>query len=198
VRQLEYEVRVAPRAAKAAEIAKQDPGPLTSIGPFPVLYADPPWRYEDNNVPSRAVENHYPTMALEEIKALEVPAADDAVLFLWSTSPKVKEALEVMEAWGFEYRTQMVWVKPSIGMGWYVRQQHEPLLIGRRGKLPVPDEEDRPSSVIEAPRGAHSAKPPVVYELIERMYPTLVRVELFARGERKGWASWGNEVAVAS
>ncbi len=173
--------------------------PVAIDGSFPVLYCDPPWRYEHMATPDlRAVENHYPTLLLDEIKSLEVPAADDAVLFLWATNPKLADALEVVAAWGFEYRTCMAWVKDRIGMGYYVRQQHELLLIARRGGFPVPAEEDRPASVVQAPRGRHSAKPPVFYDLIERMYPGYSRVELFARNERPGWVSWGNEVAVAA
>ena len=109
-------------------------------------------------------------MTLDEIKALTIPSADDAVIFLWVTSPKLAEGLEVMDAWGFSYRTSMVWVKDRIGMGYYARQQHEFLLIGRRGSLPVPDPEDRPASVVTAARGEHSAKPDEFYDLIERMY----------------------------
>jgi N6-adenosine-specific RNA methylase IME4/ParB-like chromosome segregation protein Spo0J len=183
--------------ARVAEIAAATPAPLDSRGPFQVLYADPPWRYDHAETPDlRSIENHYPTMTLEDIQALSVPAADDSVLFLWATSPKLPEAIAVMEAWGFSYRTCMVWRKDRIGMGYYARQQHELLLIGKRGAYPVPDPEDRPPSVIDAPRGEHSAKPHVFYELIERMYPTATYCELFARNRRDRWGSWGNQ-AVA-
>ena len=188
------EIRRREKAVRVAEIASQTPAPITSLGPFPVLYADPPWRYEHGD-PTRAIENHYPTMSLDEIKALEVPACDDAVLFLWTPSPMLQKAFEVMNAWGFEYRTCMTWVKDKIGMGHWVRQRHELLLIGRRGAMHTPDPEDRPDSVIEAPRTRHSEKPPVVYEIIERMYPTCERVELFARAPRDNWARWGNEAS---
>jgi N6-adenosine-specific RNA methylase IME4 len=186
-------VRQRKKSALVAEIARQEPAPIQSVGPFPVLYADPPWRYEDAE-PTRAIENNYPTMSLDEIKRLDVPACDDAVLFLWATSPKLEEALEVLKAWGFRYRSCMVWVKDKIGMGYYARQRHELLLIGKRGNLPVPDPEDRPDSVVESPRAGHSEKPEAFYELIERMYPTRERVELFARHPRDGWAAWGNQV----
>ncbi|HEX6968281.1 MAG TPA: MT-A70 family methyltransferase [Micromonosporaceae bacterium] len=187
------EQRLREKAERVAEIKKRQTAPLSSLGPFPVLYADPPWRYEYAESSTRKVENQYPTMSLDEIKALEVPAANDAVLFLWVTSPKLPEGLEVMQAWGFEYRTNMVWVKDRIGMGYYARQQHELLLIGKRGNLPVPDPEDRPSSVITASRGEHSAKPDQVYDLIERMYPLRERCELFQRRPRDGWVGWGNQ-----
>jgi len=164
-------------------------------GVFPVLYADPPWRYEHVKTENRAVENQYPTMTLDDICALTVPAADDAVLFLWATSPKLAEAMQVLTAWGFTYRTCMVWVKDKIGMGYYARQQHELLLIGAKGEPPVPAEADRPSSVLEAPRTQHSAKPPAFYDVIERMYPGVQKIELFARQTREGWAAWGNQAA---
>ena len=180
------------KAAKVADIVAHPAG-IMPVGPFAVLYADPPWRYEHAD-PTRAIENQYPTMTTAEICALHVPAADNAVLLLWATSPKLVEALSVMQSWGFEYRTNMVWVKQKIGMGYYARQQHELLLIGRRGKLPVPDPEDRPSSVIAAPRGEHSEKPDAAYDVIERMYPTAERCELFQRRPRTGWAAWGNQV----
>lgn len=174
--------------ARAAE------APPLPAGPFGVLYADPPWRYDDAT-PNRAVENHYPTMAVEDICALDVPAADDAALFLWATAPKLREALAVVDAWGFTYRTNAVWVKPQLGMGYWVRGRHELLLIAKRGDMRPPTEDARPPSVFLARRAQHSAKPPEVYGLIERMYPHLPRVELFARTTRDGWACWGNEVA---
>ena len=187
------EQRIAEKAAAVAEIAARPALPLTNLGPFPVLYADPPWRYDFAEDTTRQIENQYPTMNLAEIKALGVPAADDSVLFLWATSPKLPEALDVLDAWGFQYVTCMVWVKDKIGMGYYARQQHELLLIGKRGALPVPDPEDRPSSVIEAPRSDHSAKPAEAYELIERMYPLRDKCELFQRSPRSGWSGWGNQ-----
>jgi len=119
---------------------------------------------------------------------------DDAILFLWATSPKLAEAMRVIDAWGFTYRTCMVWVKDRIGMGYYARQRHELLLIATRGRAPTPAPADRPDSVIEAPRTKHSAKPPIVHDMIERMYPRVKLGELFARTKRDGWLCWGNEV----
>ena len=136
-------------------------------------------------------------MPLEEIKALEVPSADDAVLFLWAVSSKLPEALEVMAAWGFEYKSFLVWVKNWIGPGTWARHRHEPLLIGRRGNYPPPEPEDRPNRSSRR-AGAHSEKPACVYELIERAYPLASKLELFARGvPRTGWTFWGNEVEAA-
>lgn len=169
-------------------------------GQYRLIYADPPWRYEHVETESRAIENQYPTMSLEEICALDVPAADDCVLFLWATSPKLAEAIEVINAWGFDYRTCAVWDKEKIGMGYYFRQQHELLLVAARGSLPVPEPSVRVSSVIRAKRGMHSRKPVQVIEMLESMYPMFTkrdRIELFTREPRVGWGAWGNEPAVA-
>ncbi len=171
-----------------------------ATGAYPILYADPPWQYEHPpmGATGRSIEAHYPTMTVAELKALKVPATDDAVLFLWATAPKLPECLDLMEAWGFLYRTNAVWVKDKIGTGYYVRNQHEHILIGRRGELPVPDPGTQPSSVFDARRLAHSEKPIVVYEAIERMYPNLPKIELFARESRDGWTSWGNQAPEAA
>lgn len=174
--------------------------PLAADRRFPVVYADPPWRYEHVKTESRAIENQYPTMALDEICALPLGdvTTDDALLFLWATSPKLAEAMRVIDTWGFTYRTSMVWVKDQIGMGYYARQRHELLLICTKGAPPVPEPVDRPDSVVNAPRGKHSEKPDVFYALIERMYPTLPKIEMFSRRPRRGWDAWGNQAAVAS
>jgi len=196
LRKVVNELRRDERVKKLVEVSKTTTAISGELGRFPIVYADPPWRYEHIETESRAVENQYPTMALDDICALRVGvkiATDDAVLFLWATSPKLAEAMRVVEAWGFVYRTSLVWVKDKIGMGYWARQKHELLLIATRGAPPTPRPEDRPASVVEAPRGRHSEKPLVFYELIERMYPELGRVELFARAARDGWARWGNE-----
>lgn len=165
-------------------------------GTYSLIYADPPWRYDFAQDSADAIENQYPTMAVEEICALPVAgiSAPDCVLFLWATNPKLREALEVMAAWGFAYKTNMVWVKNGIGLGYYARAKHELLLIGTKGEPAVPAPEDRPASVIEADKGRHSQKPACVAELLEGMYPKAQRVELFCRDPREGWAVWGNEV----
>jgi len=162
-------------------------------GLFPVLSADPPWRYAtySANGMDRAADNHYPTMTVEDIAAMRIPVMPDAFLALWATVPMLPEALMVMAAWGFTYRSQCVWVKDRIGTGYWARNQHEILLIGTRGAIPAPSQPW--PSVLAAPRGVHSAKPAVFYEMIEAYFPNLPRLELFARGPRDGWSVWGNE-----
>lgn len=190
------------RAGEREQKKTERPSRPLPDGKFRLIYADPPWRYEHIETESRAIENQYPTMDLEDICALKVPAADDAVLFLWATSPKVAEALSVIDAWGFDYRTCAVWDKEKIGMGYYFRQQHELLLVAARGSLPVPEPSHRVSSVIRVKRGGiHSRKPVEVIELLESMYPSFTakdRIELFTREPRVGWSAWGNEPAIAS
>ena len=195
IRAQRAEERRAERTEKLVEIAESTPSLASLPHAFPIVYADPPWRYEHIETESRAIENQYPTMTLSDICAMPVSGivTDDAVLFLWATSPKLLEAMHVIDAWGFTYRTCAVWVKDKIGMGYYFRQQHELLLVATRGTPPTPAPRDRPASVIEAARLEHSAKPDEVYELITRMYPTLPKVELFARSSREGFTAWGNQ-----
>lgn len=161
--------------------------------PVPVIYADPPWRYDFAVSDSRKIENQYPSMTVDEIAKLDPAPAEDAVLFLWVTSPKLQEGLQVMEAWGFKYKTSMVWVKPQIGMGYYARGQHEFLLIGSLGYLPAPEPDVRPSSVIDGRRTEHSAKPDL-RPMLDAMYPDLWKREMFSRRPADGlWLVHGNE-----
>jgi len=190
MREINRENKISNIIEKAAESRTLD-----EIGIYSVIYADPPWSYDHPISDSRRIENQYPTMSIDEICALDVPSisADDAILFLWVTTPMLEKGFRVLNAWGFEYRTSMVWVKPSIGMGQWVRQRHELLLIGVKGNIPTPRDGDKPDSVIEAPRLEHSKKPEIVYEIIEKMYPELPKVELFSRNKRNGWETWGFE-----
>jgi N6-adenosine-specific RNA methylase IME4 len=197
VRELRTEVREIKQAITRDE--RNATIALNSMGRYAVVYADPPWRYDFAETDSREIENQYPTMSLEEICDLPVPeiAYEDAILFMWATAPKLEEAFTVLRAWGFSYKTNLVWVKDKIGMGYHARGQHEHILIAKRGNIPVPLPEVRPASVLHAPRTIHSRKPPEFYEVIERMYPDLPRIELFSRTRREGWAAWGNEVIAA-
>lgn len=193
-------VRREERLDNLAEISKGNAS-LSTEQRYPIIYADPPWRYENPPMggTNRSIENHYPTMTLEEICALPVAeiATDDALLYLWATAPKLAECLKVIEAWGFEYRTNMIWDKESIGMGYHARNQHEILLIAKRGEIPPPQAGKQPSSVYREKRGEHSAKPVFYYEMIEDAYPQLPKIELFCRSPRDGWAVWGNQSQAA-
>lgn len=168
---------------------------------YAVIYADPPWGYR-NGATRAAAGRHYPTMGLEELKALPVSdiAAEDCVLLLWATFPMLPEALEVMEAWGFSYKTLgFLWVKENRrsgglfwGLGNWTRSNPEVCLLGVKG---------RPGrvyagvhSVVMAPVGRHSKKPDAVRERIEMLLGDLPRIELFARQTAPGWDVWGDEV----
>lgn len=168
--------------------------PPLPAGLFDLILADPPWPSQ-NPDSDWAPEKHYPTMPIADLCALPVPAAGDAVLFLWAVAAQLPDALRVIDAWGFTYHGQLVWTKPRPpGLGTWVRYRHEPLLIATRGDWSPPEPDRRADSVITAPRAKHSQKPAVVHELIERMHPHATRLELFARQSRPGWTGWGNQL----
>jgi N6-adenosine-specific RNA methylase IME4 len=170
-------------------------GTLPLPGPFEIILADPPWRYQGvTTTPDRIIEQHYPTCTVAEICAHCPDVALNAVLFLWATAPLLPEALEVMDAWGFRYKTNAVWDKEKIGMGYWFRIQHEHLLVGIRGDVSVPPEEVRISSVFRERRTQHSRKPLAVYEWLELAFPFKSKLEMYCRTPRHGWACWGNEI----
>jgi N6-adenosine-specific RNA methylase IME4 len=166
-----------------------------------VIYADPPWKFPVYNrgTSTKLADDHYPVMDLDAIKTLAVTtiAASDSVLFLWATAPMLIEAFEVIETWGFSYKSGLVWAKDRIGTGYWTRNKHEHLLIATRGTIPAPAPGTQRPSLIEAPAGRHSEKPAVFYDLIEAYFPTLPKVELFARSARPGWSCWGAEAPMA-
>lgn len=194
IRQAKTAERRAERIERIAEIS-QGNIEISTATRYPVLYADPPWRYDYSETDSRVIENQYPTMALSDICALPVGdiSTQDAILFLWATSPKLADSMRVIEAWGFSYRTCAVWDKQHIGMGYYFRQQHELLLVATKGSIPAPPPYSRPASIYSERRGKHSAKPSKFAEWIESMYPELNKIELFCREPREGWSVWGNQ-----
>jgi N6-adenosine-specific RNA methylase IME4 len=167
--------------------------PRLPRGRYQVILADPPWQL-GNPDSDLAPDQHYPTLPLTHISALQVPAAKDAILYLWAVSALLPEALDVVSAWGFTYKTNLVWDKHSIGPGVWLRNRHELLLVAIRGAWSPPEPELRVDSVITAKRRRHSQKPDQAYERIEAMYPHARRLELFARNRRPGWTSWGNQL----
>ena len=184
------------RARRERELAKKIRAlPNKRYG---VVFADPEWRFEPYSRVTgmdRAADNHYPTSTLKVIKARNVSriAAKQCVLFLCATVPMLPQALQVMEAWGFDYKSHYVWVKPFAGTGYWSRNKHELLLIGTKGNIPAPAMGTQEHSVIEAPRGRHSEKPEAFFKMIERYYPNLPKIELNARKARPGWDRWGAE-----
>jgi N6-adenosine-specific RNA methylase IME4 len=170
-------------------------------GKHRVIYADPPWWYatpqHSKTEQATVLKSHYPSMKIDEICALPIKdmAADDAVLFLWTTSPLLFEAAKVIEAWGFKYKASIIWDKVKHNVGHYVSVRHEFLLICTRGSCPK-DSEKLADSVVVMERTEHSAKPDVFRDMIDEMYEPVKgdRVELFARADLpKHWKAWGNQ-----
>lgn len=182
---------------------------LGNLGPFPLIYADPPWKFATYSPKGleKTPDQHYPTLTDAEIADFKVGglfvreiAAKSAALLMWCTSSNFHRALEIMEAWDFEYKTHAVWVKTKgdgkiwTGTGLVFRNAHECLLYGTRGNMPGP--QYQPPSVFMYPRGRHSEKPDPVRREIEKMYPDFdetTRTELFARDQYKGWTCHGFE-----
>ncbi len=179
------------------QIAANKPKPKTPPlpkGKFDVIYADPPWEYRNSGV-NGAASKHYETMSIDRLCKMPLTVvADNAVLFMWTTNPLLVECIPVIEAWGFEYKTNICWVKIGRGtygkLGFYVSGRHELLLICTKGSF-LP--KYLPPSVFESEKEKHSQKPQEFYKIIERMYPDRKYIELFARNKRRGWASWGHE-----
>lgn len=170
---------------------------------YRIVYADPPWAYGDERTGLQgytAAETHYPTMKLPELCALDVRslAADDSVLFMWATFPLLPDALDVMKAWGFTYKQAFVWDKVRRNFGNYHAANAEILMIGTRGSgTPEVRIEHDQVQVIEK-TAKHSEKPEEFRAIIDSLYPTGNRIELFRRGVAPaGWTVWGNEAVAA-
>lgn len=166
---------------------------------FRVLYADPPWKYGSSSPgldQYGPAERHYPSMAISELCALGISdiAENDAVLFLWVTSPLLDECWPVVKAWGFEYKTSFVWDKVKHNFGHYNSLRHEFLLVCTRGSC-TPDVKQLFDSVQTIERdGDHSQKPEEFRRIIDTLYPHGKRIELFARKTAPGWEAYGNEL----
>lgn len=168
---------------------------------YNIIYADPPWRYADRGC-NGACENHYKTMNIYDICSLPVQriAADNSVLFLWTTYPMLQEAMLLIKAWGFKYKTiGFQWIKENksgngffFGLGRWTRGNSEACLLAVRGK--PKRVANNISQLIFAPLSKHSAKPEIVREKIVALMGDLPRIELFARTKMPGWDVWGNEV----
>ena len=166
---------------------------FTTNKKYRVIYADPPWSYndkQDTGMLGGAVK-HYTTMPLDDICALPVPAADNAVLFMWVTSPLLEDSFKVINAWGFKYKSSFVWDKVAHNMGHYNSVRHEFLLIATKGSC-TPDVKKLYDSVVSIERTEHSRKPKEFREMIDTLYPVGERLEMFAREAPEGWDVWGN------
>lgn len=160
-------------------------------GQFGTILADPPWDVQQTG--RLGAERHYRLMSVPEICALPVGslAASEAHCWLWVTNATIFAGRDVLEAWGFQYRSILTWVKPRMGLGKYLRTASEHVLLGTRGKAPIMFR-GQPSWMFAA-RQEHSHKPEELYSIIERCSPGPY-LELFARRTRPGWSVWGNQV----
>lgn len=188
-------VRAYVKQVEKQEVAKQleaEPPPMPS-GPYRVIVSDPPWHYGKRvgDVTHRG-DLPYPSMTTEAICALPVEsiAHDDAVLWLWTTNAHMRDAYDVIEAWAFEPKTILTWVKDQVGLGDWLRGQTEHCILAVRGK-PVVTLTNQ-TTVLRAPRREHSRKPDEFYALVEALCPGS-KVEMFCRTPREGWARWGAE-----
>jgi len=169
---------------------------------YKIIYADPPWAYKNMGNIQATANSHYNTMSNNDICNLPIKQItnDNCILFLWATFPKIQEALNVITAWGFEYKTVgFTWVKtniknnkPFFGVGWYTKSNAEICLIGVKGKAPKIS--NSISSIVIEPRGKHSEKPNEVRKRIVKFCGNISKIELFARQKFNGWDVWGNEV----
>lgn len=172
-------------------------------GPFSLIMSDPPWRFATRSPKGlkKSPQAHYDCMALSDIKEIPVAsvAAPDCLLLMWATAPMLPQAMELMEAWGFTYKTMGAWAKQSstgrkwaFGTGYILRSASEPFLIGTRGAPKVVSRSER--NLIAAPIREHSRKPDDCRRMLERMIPQGRRLEMFAREAAPGWDAWGNQV----
>lgn len=176
---------------------------------FGTILADPPWRFANRTgkiAPEHQRLLRYPTMAFEEIEALPVGevACQRAHLYLWVPNALLAEGLAVMHAWGFVYKTNLVWVKvrqdggpDGRGVGFYYRNVTELCLFGVRGSLRTLPPGRRQVNVVPARKREHSRKPDALYDIIEQCSPGPY-LELFARYTRPGWTQWGNQLEASS
>jgi len=173
---------------------------------YQVIYADPPWSYGKpmyngkTSVSSGAVEDHYPTMSIPQLKEWQgvIEAADtNCMLFMWAVWPKLDECIEVGKAWGFDYvQTAFIWEKQRVNPGYYTMTSTEPVLAFKKqkGKIPQPRGTRNERQLFSEKRREHSRKPAGIRDAIERMFPTQDKIELFARTAPVGWDVAGNEV----
>lgn len=170
---------------------------------FSVIYADPPWDYRgqlqhagEGSGDSGGAIRHYPTVTLDMLMNLPVHriAEENSLLFLWSTSPHLDQAIDLGKAWGFNWATvAFVWNKGKVNPGFYTLSQCELCLAFKRGRIPSPRGARNIRQFVEAERQEHSRKPEEVRERIEAMFPTQRKIELFARVRVHGWYGWGLE-----
>jgi len=178
-------------------------------GKYGTVLADPPWRFANRTgkvAPEHKRLERYPTMDIDEIKSLPVKeiSAAQSHLYLWVPNALIRWGIDVVEAWGFTYKTNIVWFKvrkdggpDGRGVGFYFRKVTELVLFGVRGKLRTRESGRRQTNIIRARKREHSRKPDELYDIVEACSPGPY-LEMFARGQRTGWDSWGKELDPCS
>ena len=171
---------------------------------YAIIYADPPWDYKgqtQHNGPggksTGGARIHYPTVKLSDLKKLDILSIceTDCLLFMWSSSPHLDQAIELMKHWGFKWATVgFIWHKDKTNPGFYTLSECELCLIGKHGKIPQPRGARNVRQFYREMRGGHSVKPDMFRYRIERMFPTQKKIELFATKKSKRWAAWGNAI----
>ena len=160
---------------------------------YNLIVIDPPWKFlADYDSDSRRATGDYPTMGIEEVKKMKLPMLDDCVVWLWGVDTYLKETLEVMEAWGLDRKSTLIWAKDKMGLGAWLRNKHEYCFLAIKGKPTFLGGKE--TTILEAPRTNHSAKPEAFYELVKRLSPYPIGLDYFARKKRDGWDSYGDEV----
>ena len=179
-----------------AEAIRAETPPLPNKGPYRVLVADPPWPYEVRaEDPSHRGVHPYPSMSIDEICAVDVASIShaDSILWLWTTNHHMRQAFEVLDAWGFEQKTILTWAKDKMGLGDYLRGKTEHCLLAVRGKPIV--QLGSQTTLLAGPRRKHSQKPDEFYQLVESLCPAPRYAYLFARGgQRPNWDGHGDEI----
>lgn len=185
------EIRTAERVAKKQATLEKIETLSHPNGLYHVLVVDPPWQYEkEASAKDMRGRPKYPTMPIEEILALEIPAEDDAVLWLWTTNSFMHEAYHIAEAWGFTPKTILTWVKDRMGMGDWLRGKTEHCILAVRGDVAV--RLTNQTTVLEAPLREHSRKPDEFYALVDALCVGK-KIDIFSREKREGWDQWGGE-----
>ena len=166
---------------------------------YQIIYADPPWAEYGGGKIKRGADKHYPLMKTYDICKLKIPTDNNAHLYLWVTNNKLQDGLQVMKAWGFEYKTIITWTKDRFGLGQYFRGNTEHCLFGVRGMLPYKLTNGKRQEGITgfyAKRTDHSVKPQEMRDMIIKVSDRneYNKLEMFARKKTKGWDVWGNEV----
>ncbi len=169
---------------------------------YEIIYADPPWDYNgqsqhsgNGGVLTGGADSHYPTMTVDEmIKDIVVPGADNSLLYMWTSSPHLPQAIRLGEGWGYDYATvAFVWHKGKTNPGFYTMSQCELCLVFKRGKIPQPRGSRNTRQFLESARQQHSRKPDEIRQRIEKMHPTQTKYEMFARQVTPGWDCEGNQ-----